>query len=220
MRVYYAMTANLDDNLGRLMQAVAEMGLEEDTIIVFTSDHGEMFGAQGRRAKNIFYEESVRVPLLVRQPGIIPAGANNLCINTPDIMPSLLGLMGLPVPDAVEGHDLCKCIKGEQTVFKPPGTLMMGTGATAIYEDGHEWRAWRNERYTYAEYLVDGMVLLFDNLKDPLQMKNLAGRDGYKGIEDELKTCTYAEMDRIGDGFHPCSYYEKYWVKDRIINEA
>lgn len=64
MRVYYAMTANLDWNIGRLLAAVDELGLRENTILVFTSDHGEMFGAQGRRAKNIFYDEAVRVPFL------------------------------------------------------------------------------------------------------------------------------------------------------------
>ena len=69
MRVYYAMTANLDRNIGRLLRAVDDLGLRDDTIFVFTSDHGEMFGAQGRRAKNIFYEEAVRVPFLVRWQG-------------------------------------------------------------------------------------------------------------------------------------------------------
>lgn len=62
MRVYYAMVANLDENVGRLYAAVKELGIEEDTVFVFTSDHGEMFGAHGRRAKNIFYDEAVRVP--------------------------------------------------------------------------------------------------------------------------------------------------------------
>ena len=66
MRVYYAMTANLDDNIGRLRKAIEEMGLDDNTIFVFTSDHGELFGAHGRRAKNIFYEEAIRVPFLIR----------------------------------------------------------------------------------------------------------------------------------------------------------
>jgi len=217
MRVYYAMTANLDDNFGRLMSAVAELGLEDDTIVVFTSDHGEMFGAQGRRAKNTFYEEAVRIPFLIRRPGIIPAGTNDACLNTPDVMPTLLSLMGLPVPDAVEGHDLSACVTGEPGAFKPSGTLMMGTGATAIYQDGHEWRAWRDGRYTYAEYLVDGAVLLFDNKEDPSQKVNLAGRDGYRAVQDELKSRMYAEMKRVKDGFHPCSYYQENWIEDRII---
>jgi len=60
-RLYYAMTANLDWNIGRLLNALEQAGLSDNTIVVFSSDHGEMFGAQGRRAKNIFYEEAARI---------------------------------------------------------------------------------------------------------------------------------------------------------------
>ena len=213
IRCYYAMTANLDDNFGRLMQAVSVLGLDDDTIIVFTSDHGEMFGAHGRRGKNIFYEEAVRVPFLMRWQGNIPAGIrNDVCLNTPDIMPTLLSLMGLPCPSGIEGLDL-----NTQT---PAGTLMMGTGATAIFQDGHEWRAWRNRQFTYATYLVDGATFLFDNINDPLQITSLSGHSEYTQIEAKLKECMTNEMNRIGDGFYPCSYYEKNLIKDRVIKRS
>ena len=107
MRGYYAMTANLDWNLGRLLKAIDDAGIRDDTIVIFTSDHGEMMGAQGRRAKNIFYEEAIRVPFLVRWPGKATAGAtSDACLNTPDIMPTALGMAGLPIPAKVEGMDL------------------------------------------------------------------------------------------------------------------
>jgi len=212
MRCYYAMTANLDDNFGRLLQAVSALGLDNDTIIVFTSDHGEMFGAHGRRGKNIFYEEAVRVPFLMRWQGEITAGVNDVCLNTPDIMPTLLGLMGLPCPSEVEGLDI--------NAHTPAGTLMMGTGATAIFQDWHEWRAWRTQQFTYATYLVDGSTFLFDNINDPLQMTNLSGRSNYTQIESELKECMANEMIRIGDGFHPCSYYEKNRIVNRVIQRS
>src|SRR5690606_6676716 len=110
-RVYYAMTANLDWNVGRILEVLDEAGLRDETIFVFTSDHGEMFGAQGRRAKNIFYEEAVRVPFLLRYPGRHePGQVTDVCLNTPDIMPTLLGLMGLDIPDTVEGMDLSHCV--------------------------------------------------------------------------------------------------------------
>lgn len=95
MRVYYAMAANLDDNFGRLMEAVKKMGLDKNSIIVFTTDHGELFGAHGRRAKNIFYEEAVRVPFLIKWDGYLEEGAKrDFVLNTVDIMPSLLSMMG------------------------------------------------------------------------------------------------------------------------------
>ena len=77
MRVYYAMTTNLDRNIGRLLQAIDDLGLRDDTIFVFTSDHGEMFGAQGRRAKNIFYEEAVRVPFSGEMAGTNSRGGTS-----------------------------------------------------------------------------------------------------------------------------------------------
>lgn len=78
-----------------MLAAIKEAGLEDDTIFVFTSDHGELFGAHGRRAKNIFYEEAVRVPFLVRYPGKLQNGERDVCLNTVDIMPTLLSMMGM-----------------------------------------------------------------------------------------------------------------------------
>jgi arylsulfatase A-like enzyme len=156
MRGYYAMTANLDWNFGRLMQAIDHLGIAGDTIVVFSSDHGEMFGAHGRRAKTIFYDEAVRVPLLMRWPDRVPAGAvQDVPLGTVDIMPTLLGLAGLPVPGQVEGRDLSRCVLGMQD-RRPEAVLLQGTGACADWEDGHEWRALRDKRFTYATYLVDG----------------------------------------------------------------
>ncbi|NQU20645.1 MAG: sulfatase, partial [Candidatus Nealsonbacteria bacterium] len=152
---YYAMTANLDWNIGRLMAALREKGQLDNTIVVFTSDHGEMFGAHGRRAKNIFYEEAARVPFLVHWPKRIAAGGtSDACLNTPDIMPTLLGMLDLPVPEAVEGMDLSHCALGIEGP-EPEAALMQNTGACAAWQDGHEWRALRDKRFTYAVYRRD-----------------------------------------------------------------
>jgi len=210
MRVYYAMTANLDDNVGRLLKEVTRLGLDENTIVVFTSDHGEMFGAQGRRAKNIFYDEAVRVPFLFRQPGRIPAGKHSeLPLNSPDIMPTLLSLMGQDVPDTAQGFDYAAAVLGKPPGDVPAGTLMMGTGAVAIFEDGHEWRAWRDARYTYAEYLADGSRYLFDNSSDPLQKNNIICNQAHKDTAASMKQAMNVKMEEIGDRFLPCSHYKE-----------
>jgi arylsulfatase A-like enzyme len=113
IRVYYAQTAALDEQVGRLLAALKETGLEKDTIVIFVSDHGEMFGAQGRVFKMTFYEESARVPFIIRWPGHIPAAAvSDACMATPDIMPTLLGLCGQKSPAAVEGMDLSEVAQG------------------------------------------------------------------------------------------------------------
>ncbi|MCI8623703.1 MAG: sulfatase [Provencibacterium sp.] len=217
MRVYYAMVANLDDNIGRLMNAIEEMGLDKNSVVVFTSDHGELFGAHGRRAKNIFYEEAVRIPFFLRFAGHVPNGTYTAPMNTVDIMPTLLRLLDLPVPEEVEGQDLSAYLCGGGSGPHPEGSLMMCTGPTAKFEDGNEWRAWRSERFTYATFLSDGSEYLFDNLEDPYQMRNLIDDPAYAGTAGELKAKMHAEMQRIGDDFRPCSWYEQNWVEDRKI---
>ncbi len=217
MRVYYAMTANLDWNVGRLLQAVDELGLHDDTIFVFTSDHGEMFGAQGRRAKNIFYDQSARIPLLVRYPGVLPPNQTaDVPLGTPDIMPTLLSLMGLPIPAEVEGSDLSRCLSGSPCA-EVEAAFMQGMGATAIWEDGHEWRALRGRRYTYAVYRVDGAELLFDNQRDPGQTKNVIDVPEYAPVRDRYHELLRTTMDRLGDTFESCTWYRDHWTDDRLI---
>lgn len=217
MRVYYAMVANLDWNIGRLLKAIDELGLRDNTIFVFTSDHGELFGAHGRRAKNIFYEEAVRVPFVIRWPQRIPAGyVSDICLNTPDIMPTLLSLMGLPIPKEVEGMDLSNCILGKEGP-EPEAAFMMGTGAVADWEDGHEWRALRSKRYTYAIYRVDGKEFLFDNIEDPYQMRNLVENPEYKDTLEYFRKMLKKKMSELGDVFEASTWYRDNWTKDRII---
>jgi arylsulfatase A-like enzyme len=217
MRVYYAMVANLDWNVGRLLKAIDEFGLRDSTIFVFTSDHGELFGAHGRRAKNIFYEEAVRVPFIIRWPLKIPAGyISDICLNTPDIMPTLLSLMELPIPEGVEGIDLSHRILGREGP-EPEAAFMMGTGAVADWEDGHEWRALRSKRYTYAIYRVDSREFLFDNIEDPYQMKNLVEDPCYKEILEYFRNLLKRKMKELGDRFEASTWYRDNWTKDRII---
>jgi arylsulfatase A-like enzyme len=217
LKVYYAMIANLDWNVGRLFAALDESGQRENTILVFTSDHGELFGAHGRQAKNIFYEEAIRVPFLIRWPAGLAGGRqSDLLLNAPDIMPTLLGLMGLPIPAAVEGADLSRCLLGT-CEDAPEAAFLQGMGCTAAWEDGYEWRALRTQRYTYAVYLSDRSELLFDNRADPLQMHNLAGDPAHAAVLAELRGRLQQRMDALNDAFVPCTWYRDHWTEDRII---
>ena len=218
MRVYYAMTANLDWNVGRLQDAIREAGIEDDTIFVFTSDHGECFGAHGRMKKNIFYEEAARVPLLIKWPGTIPAGhRSDACLSNVDIMPTLLGLIGEGAPAEVEGMDLSHCVRAESGP-EPDLAFLQNTGACAAWEDGHEWRAVRTQQHSYAVYKVDGKELLFDNLADPYQVENLAGRPETAALQAELRGKMEAKMVELNDGFEPSSFYRENWISDdRLI---
>ena len=96
----------------------------------------------------------------------------------------------------------------------------MGTGATADWGEGLEWRAFRTKRHTYAVYLKDGEEHLQDNLADPLQMKNLVGETDSAPAHAEMKDKMACETARVNDRFHPVGYYRKRWVEDRIIKRT
>lgn len=217
MRVYYAMTTNLDWNIGRLLTAIDELGLRDDTIFVFTSDHGEMFGAQGRKAKNIFYEEAVRIPFLVRWSNQIPdEQVTDACLNTPDIMPTLLSMMDLPIPEDVEGSDLSPAAF-DQPFAEPVAAFMQGMGCTAKWEDGYEWRALRTKQHTYAVHRPDDCEKLFDNVADPFQTRNLVDDPDSHTIRDNFREMLKQRMDALNDTFEVCTWYRDNWTEDRII---
>jgi arylsulfatase A-like enzyme len=211
-RVYYAMVANLDWNIGRLLDSLRKAGIAEDTIVVFSSDHGEMFGAHGRIQKLTFYEEAVRVPFLIRWPDRIPSGlVSDACLGTPDIMPTILGLMDLPVPEETEGMDVSHLALGKNGA-EPDAALLQGMGHTYLWEDGFEWRGLRDKQYTYAVYRRDGLEFLFDNLNDPFQIKNLINNLGSKDIAESFRFRIRKKMEELSDTFEKCTWYRDHWT--------
>jgi len=221
-RNYYAQISSLDWNLGRLMEALADLGLEGNTILIFTSDHGEMFGAHGRRAKNIFYEEACRVPFLLRWPGRVPAGLrSDAPLGTVDILPTLCGLMGLEPPEGVQGMNLSHLALGEEGP-EPEAAMMMICGATASWENGYEWRALRDKRYTYAVYRRDRKELLFNHVNDPYQLTNLIESPAHAATARAFQEQLATKMTAIEDTFERCTYYRDHWTDGdrRILRSA
>ena len=111
---YYGNTSQMDDNLGKVLDTLFELGLEKNTIIVYTSDHGEMAGAHRMWTKHNMYEESVRVPLIVGLPGGIDAGSSrDALIEHVDLFPTLAELCGLPDPEALHGRSFAPLLLNE-----------------------------------------------------------------------------------------------------------
>lgn len=217
LRVYYAQTANLDWNFGRLLKALEQTGQADNTIVVFTCDHGEMLGAHGRMAKLIFYEEAARVPFLVRWPAKIPAKTvSDALLGSPDIMPTLLSMMDIPVPSAVEGMDLSSHAYGRGGADHE-AAHMQGMGATASWADGTEWRALRDHEYTYAVYHRDGKELLFNHRRDPYQLVDLAGDRANATLLAHYRQMSAKWRKEMNDEFHEASWYKDRWTVDRNI---
>jgi arylsulfatase A-like enzyme len=215
--VYAAMVASIDEVCGTLLARLQQDNLLKDTLFVFTSDHGEMFGAHGRMAKNIFYEESVRVPFLLHWPGRIPAGSEcSECLGTPDIMPTLLGALGLAVPDEAEDMDLSAHLFGGPGPAKND-ILLQGMGHTWMWLDGFEWRGLRTKRHTYAIQRIDGSEFFFDNLADPLQQRNLAYEEAHRRAKEAARERMLAKMTELYDEFQECTWYGEHWTENRIV---
>jgi arylsulfatase A-like enzyme len=211
---YYAHCTALDDCLGELCRTLAEAGLERNTILVFASDHGDLLGSHGGRNKQQPYDESVRVPLLIRWPAGLGDTARQLDapITLEDLMPTLLGLSGLVVPKGVEGLDYSGYLRGGKDPSDGAALIScvapFGQWIRAI--GGREYRGIRTARYTYVRDL-SGPWLLFDNQADPFQMRNLVGRPEHADLQARLDAALLRKLRQAGDEFRPAGDYIKKW---------
>lgn len=222
---YYAQTTFLDDQFQRLLDSVAELGLADDTIIVFTSDHGDMHGSHGLYKKQWPWNEAIKVPFVVRYPGSVPQGATvETPINVIDVMPTLLGLAGLPVPESVEGVDLSPFLTGDQQ-DPPESVLIMNPCPFSIgdsrgddqYPDFRgmrfEYRGVITHRYTYVR-TIDGPWMLYDNREDPYQLVNLIDDAEHAETRDHLDGLMRDHMAAIDDEFLTREeYYERLGIE-------
>ncbi len=209
---YYAHATALDDMLAEIQQTLRETGLDENTIVLFTSDHGDLIGSHGAYKKQQAYEESIRVPMLISGPEIVTDDYDAL-FNTEDIMPTILGYVGATVPDFVEGIDYSGYLKGNATeidtatviaAIQPFGQWSRGKNG------GREYRGLRTLRYTYTRDL-SGPWLLFDNEEDPYQLQNLVGVEDYLGIQEKLDALLSEKLASQQDDFLPgLTYVEQY----------
>ena len=212
---YYAHCSALDACLGDLQQALREEGIEENTLLVFTSDHGDMLGSQGQEKKQRPWEESIRVPFLLRYPALLGRQPRELgaLTDAPDLMPTLLGLCGLPVPETVEGLDFSGYIQGGEdptdgsVVITCPHPFGQWTPQK---HNGREYRGLRTRRYTYVRSL-EGPWLLYDNEEDPYQLSNLVDKPEYAQLQKELDDHLQRKLDAMGDEFLTGMDYIRKW---------
>jgi len=193
---YYGLITNLDDNVGRLMEALEDLGVEDNTIVAFTADHGEMLGSHGYYAKNRPLDESSHIPLIIRYPKKIPAGTRvDSLVSSADVVPTLLSLCGAPIPAGVQGIDLTGLINGGGGGHPQNSIYMEGMMKTT-----NSWRAVRKDNYMYSVNVNAGntsQYYLFDMNGDPYQMSNLAGQG--RPLETEMRDLLYWWKSELGD---------------------
>lgn len=211
---YYAHCTALDECFGDLWRTLQEAGLAENTLLVFTSDHGDMLGSQGAYKKQRPWDEAIRIPLLVYWPRGLGVKARRLDapINSEDMMPTLLGLCGVPIPSTVEGLDYSRYVRGGKNPGDGATVILCASpfGEWVRRSGGREYRGVRTTRYTYVRDL-NGPWLLYDNHADPCQTNNLANQPKYSRLQGKLEATLARKLKERHDDFLPGDAYIKQW---------
>lgn len=190
---YYGLITQIDFNLGRVFAALRESGQWKNTIIVYTSDHGEFVGDHGGVAKGFFHESSAHVPFVLRLPPNEPWTTSDrtsddlVCLA--DIYPTLLSAAGVDVPDSVDGTNLLPIVQGEAG---PSDRRIVSVYATSK-EDCYQL-AVTDGRWKYLWFPEGPSEQLFDLQSDPQELHNLAGNNFTKEIQAELHQAIVDEL--------------------------
>ena len=220
VRCYHAMIRHLDDCVGRLVRYLDESGLSETTLLVVTSDHGEMHGSRGLTGKSYPFAESVNIPLLMRWPGMIPAGVRSSALVTPlDHLPTFCSLAGIPVPTTADGVDFGDALLGGAGPRRDEVLLMNYVASYANFKSGGrrpEWRAVRTRRHTYVKWLT-GEESLFDNAEDPFQLRDLVGDVAARPVLDHLRARLTELLAAAHDEFLPGTAYAEWYETGRTL---
>ncbi len=195
---YYACVDFVDDCIGELLAGLEKEGLLENTVIIYTSDHGEMLGACGCWGKQVYYDPSIKVPMFISGSGIQGGRDIEDVFSLTDIFPSACGLAGLPVPEGLDGVDWSAVLKGISRSpardWAPSAYYRYGVRISYNSESDHApccaWRAVCEKEWKYVE-VEKGENLLFNTREDPLETRNLAGEPAHAARRAEMKKKMY-----------------------------
>jgi choline-sulfatase len=177
---YYANLAQMDDCVGTVLRALRDLGLEEDTIVVYTSDHGEMLGERGLWQKFEFYEGSCGVPLLIRAPGLSSSGVCNTPLSQVSLLPTLAELCGVSVSAPLDGRSFVSQLRNTSSPASDP------VFAEYDLRTPHAKYMVRDGRYKYTFWTHD-VPELYDLATDPNEMNNLAPDSAHAKTVAQLK---------------------------------
>lgn len=179
MHEYLGMLKCIDDNVGRIIRKLKDDNLYNNTIIVFTSDHGSMLGEHSRKGKSSIYEAAAKVPFMIRYPKEITPGTQiDHTMNTVDFIPTIFGLMGIkPEVKEWQGRDISDVIKGK--ILNQEDDIIFLRGYVDLPSSNFGWLSAITPRY---KLLVDDQSYLIDIEKDPDETQNFIDDPNYKNV--------------------------------------
>lgn len=210
---YYGIIARIDECFGRVLKEVADQKLEENTILVFTTDHGCHFRTRNSEYKRSCHDGSIRIPLVIRGPGFEPGRSVAALVSIVDLPPTLLDAAGIAVPPAMQGRSLLGLAQGRARDW--PNEIFVQMREEALQ------RAIRTERWKYCIFNPDSPRTepssahyteryLYDLASDPHELVNLVGRATHRNIADELQARLLERMRAVGEPpltVTPARYY-------------
>ncbi len=198
---YFTSLAFLDHQVGRILDALKREGIAENTVVVYLSDNGYFLGQHGRFEKHSLREPAVRVPVILRWPGHLPAGARVTGpVELVDLMPTLIEELGLPAPVGLQGRSLCRTLRGEASESsRPVLSVYLENEEAMIHEGRYKLIVQRGERRRQ-----DGMgsgrrpsgpvVQLYDLVEDPEEMENRAEDPGLAAVRQGLMRALHERL--------------------------
>jgi arylsulfatase A-like enzyme len=210
LRVYHAGLKLVDDQIGRLFEALEQRGITGSTVVIFTADHGDMAGGHGMfwKSTRAFYEEVARVPLIISAPGHNKNARYSKPVESVDIMPTILGLCGVKTPENTDGANLAPALSGGESGKNTALCERLGFGPGNI-----RYRHTNDRNYNFMlragkfKYIIhhtdnsgnpEDARLLFDLENDPKEYENLCNRPGFEAKTAEMHSLLQKRLSESG----------------------
>ncbi|MGI5899521.1 MAG: sulfatase-like hydrolase/transferase [Christensenellales bacterium] len=210
---YYAFIAQTDDAIGRVLSHLRQCGLEDDTLIIYSCDHGDMGGARGMYDKHyVQYQDVIRVPMIVKWPGVVRPNSRCEEFVYPylDLASTFLDIWGIENPGGLHGESMLELWRGNRCPYWRTQVMTTFNGAQfGLFTQ----RALTDRRYKYVWNATD-VDELYDLQADPQELVNLAADSKQKPVLADMRKRLYQEMNSCGD-----SFAQKIWLKGQFLEE-